>query len=60
MRVNIPPLPNTPSWRGVQLNTGTTLPISYLYLKTQSICRKNGTGRRWWRRGRNFEGYCSV
>jgi hypothetical protein len=30
MRGTIPPLPNTPSWRGVQLkkkSTGTTLPF---------------------------------
>jgi hypothetical protein len=24
--------PNTPSWRGAQLNIGTTLPLPYLYL----------------------------
>jgi hypothetical protein len=27
MRGAIPPLPNTPSWRGAQLSTGTTLPL---------------------------------
>jgi hypothetical protein len=28
MRGALPPLPNTPSWRGAQLkNTGTTLPL---------------------------------
>jgi len=33
MRGAIPPLPNTPSWRGAQLkkSTGTTLPYLYLY-----------------------------
>jgi hypothetical protein len=30
MRGAIPPLPNTSSWRGVQLSTGTTLPLPYL------------------------------
>jgi hypothetical protein len=27
MRGAIPPLPNTPSWRGAQLSTGTNLPL---------------------------------
>jgi hypothetical protein len=31
MRGTIPPLPNTPSWRGAQLksSTGTTLPLTF-------------------------------
>jgi hypothetical protein len=29
MREAIPPLPNTPSWRGAQLNTGTTLALEF-------------------------------
>jgi hypothetical protein len=28
MRAAIPPLPNTPSWRGVQLKESATLPLS--------------------------------
>jgi hypothetical protein len=32
MRGAIPPLPNTPSWRGASLSTGTTLPLLYLYV----------------------------
>jgi hypothetical protein len=27
MRGAIPPLPNTPSWHGAYLSTGTTLPL---------------------------------
>jgi hypothetical protein len=27
MRGAIPPIPNTPSWRGAELSTGTTLPF---------------------------------
>jgi len=27
MRVAIPPIPNTPSWLGALLSTGTTLPL---------------------------------
>jgi len=30
MRGAIPPLPNTSSWRGAQLSTGTTLPLPIL------------------------------
>jgi len=30
MRGAILPLPHTSSWRGAQLNTGTTLPLLYL------------------------------
>jgi len=33
----IPPLPNTPSWRGAQLkSTGTTLPIP---IETERTCK---------------------
>jgi hypothetical protein len=31
MRGAIPPLPNTSSWRGAQLGTGTTLPFFTFY-----------------------------
>jgi hypothetical protein len=30
MSIAIPPLPNTPSWRGAKLSTGTTLPLLYI------------------------------
>jgi hypothetical protein len=34
----IPPLPNTPSWRGAQLkSTGTTLPLPVLYQQRQKL-----------------------
>jgi hypothetical protein len=32
MRGAIPPLPNTPSWRGTQLKHRTTLPLPLYYL----------------------------
>jgi hypothetical protein len=36
MRGAIPPLPNTPSWRGDQLSTGTTL-LTLLLLYTPHL-----------------------
>jgi hypothetical protein len=38
MRGAIPPLPNTPSWRGAQLKKkhGTTLPYIYMYTHTHT------------------------
>jgi hypothetical protein len=42
MRGAIPPLPNTPSWRGAQLkSTGTTLPLPSTSDKVHFVYTKN-------------------
>jgi len=41
MREAVPPLTNTPSWRGAQFkkSTGTTLPLpSYTFLSSSKVC----------------------
>jgi hypothetical protein len=37
MRGALPPLPNTPSWRGAQLSTGTALPLPFTFAILGSI-----------------------
>jgi hypothetical protein len=38
MPVTIPSLPNTPSWRGTQRNTGTTLPFYPFIPSSKESC----------------------